>query len=268
MPPKKPTRRSSKPRRRAAPVAPGPRPGPPSGLERVAPVRELFWHNVLRELLASLSVLSAQRDATAQDAAPSPQSPPARGGVLPQRSSTPAPVDRTNLSPMLHSVDLGQEPQGDDEGEEAGAEAESVIVGDDQNAAQIGADPDNIFDGRMAVITALGQRIAIAAIQPVFACGVRGRDGPDWLSTTVECTVFEIRTPGGQAFTLPVHEIRCFHSLTPELLDQIRTAARAAGGSEAGDADQPFGFAAYTSLARSGQGLGEIPPVAPKFEGE
>lgn len=273
---RKPTRRPDRAKapRRAAPPAPARRAGegePPRDMERVARARELFWQNVIRELLASLSILSAQRDAAA---APGAVPSPTRAAPRPQGAGKTAAPDRVNMSPILRTVtdSIGDEGEGDkesdDEDGENAPEGETIVVGEGDQGPQVGADPENIFDGRMAIITSLGQRIPIAAVQPVFACGVRGKHGPDWLSTTVECTVFEIRTPGGQAFTLPVHEVHCFHSLTPELLEHIRQAAQAAGGGPGDEAEQPFGFAAFTSLARSGRELGEVPPVSPRFEGE
>ncbi len=274
---RKPTRRSA---RAKAPRRPAPPPAarrasedePPRGLERVARARELFWQNVIRELLASLSIPSAPRDAAA--APGTPAAPAAKGAPRAQAPAEPETPDPVNMSPILRSVTnaIGDEGEpdeaADDEGDDEEAGGETIVVGEGEQGASVGADPENIFDGRMAIITSLGQRIPIAAVQPVFACGVRGKHGPDWLSTTVECTVFEIRTPGGQAFTLPVHEVHCFHSLTSELLEHIRRAARAAGGEEDDGGGQPFGFAAFTSLARSGRELGEVPPVSPRFEGE
>ena len=75
--------------------------------------------------------------------------------------------------------------------------------------------------------------------------------GERGLSIALECTVFQISTPDGHVYTLPLHEIRAFHALTPELMRRLeRTARRRRGpirGDEGEDA-QPFGFAAFTSL--------------------
>lgn len=127
----------------------------------------------------------------------------------------------------------------------------------------------DMFDGRMGVITQQGHRIPIAAVYPLFACGVVGVGGDDAqraLSTEVECTVFQIETPEGQSFTLPLHEIRAFHSLSAELMEELKAAASEGDGDE-GDEEgvMPFGFAAFTSLARS-RGL-TSPPIAPPFIG-
>lgn len=107
----------------------------------------------------------------------------------------------------------------------------------------------DLFDGRLAIITTLGNRISIGDIAPVFACGVPGTADERSLSLDVECTVFQVRTPEGEVFTLPLHEIRMFHSLSEELVERVKEAARHAegAGSETGE---PFGFAAFTSLAR------------------
>jgi hypothetical protein len=123
-------------------------------------------------------------------------------------------------------------------------------------------DGDNPFDGRLAIITDTGVRVPIGAVTPVFACGVGGTREDRALSMAVECTVFEIITPTGESFTLPVHEVRALHALTPELIERIR---REVGGSEDSPegSEMPFGFAAFTSLARSR----DNPPAGPLFVG-
>lgn len=109
-----------------------------------------------------------------------------------------------------------------------------------------------MFDGRMAVITRLGQRIPIADVYPVFACSVpTGRGTRDRsLAEDIQCSVFQIRTPTGEVYTLPVHEIVSVHALTESLVRQMEAASRAHGESDTSDT-APFGFAAFTSLARS-----------------
>lgn len=155
--------------------------------------------------------------------------------------------------------DPGEDPDDDDD------------QGDDEDEAtfeipeKVGADPDNVFDGRLAVITSLGQRIPIAEVHPVFACGIRGPEGANLLSAIVECSVFEIRTPGGEVYTLPIHEIKAFHALTPELVEEL---GKAAGVHEEGNATEPFGFAAFTSLARNQGALSDVPPVEREWQGE
>lgn len=154
--------------------------------------RELFWNNVIREMLTALSVMRLARDSQVYD------------------------------------------PQ-----------AEEHLR--------------DTFDGRLAVVTSLGARIPIAEVHPLFACSVNSSAEQREISEQVQCTVFQIRTPGGEVYTLPVHEIRSFHALTPELLAQIEAQARAqeeaaaAGrGETVGDEEgsRPFGFAAFTSLSQ------------------
>ncbi|HYE61670.1 MAG TPA: hypothetical protein VD997_06715 [Phycisphaerales bacterium] len=144
----------------------------PKALEGVTIARELFWQNVMREILTSLSVISS-----------------------------------------------------------------------------MGEQPADLFDGRLAVITQLGQRVPIAGVMPLFACGIDTSDTERELSLAVECTVFQIRTPGGEVFTLPLHEMRSFHSLSEELIERIRKES--AERQDESEEHEPFGFAAYTSLART-----------------
>lgn len=187
-------------------VAPGTYYRPPANplmsMEQISQTRELFWHNVTRELLTSLSIAYASR---------------------------------------------GETPPEDDQ-----------------------------FDGRLGVITASGARIPIGAVYPLFACSLAGTDSERALSMEVECTVFQIETPEGQVFTLPVHEIRAIHSLSATLMEQIKAQAEAqsaaqAGGEEGDEGEDgktmPFGFAAFTSLERSRRQTqpGFIPFIGPDF---
>ncbi|MEL7483595.1 MAG: hypothetical protein AAFN41_04495, partial [Planctomycetota bacterium] len=115
---------------------------------------------------------------------------------------------------------------------------------------------DNLFDGRLALITTQGTRIPIAGVMPMFACGINTSDRERRLSVAVECTVFQIRTPTGEVYTLPLHEIRGFHALTPELVDSLKSQAMPSAQAT----DEPFGFAAFTSLARDAEAnAGEAP---------
>lgn len=146
-------------------------------------LRELFWHNVMREMLTSLSVMAMNRS---------------------------------------------QEPY-DPEMEKAMRET---------------------FDGRLAIITTYGARIAIAEVHPVFACSVPSSQADRDRSAAVQCTVFQIRTPNGESHTLPLHEIRGFHALTEELMQQIEKMALMHQHGEGSKGEEPFGFAAFTSLGR------------------
>lgn len=154
--------------------------------------RDLFWQNVVREILSSLAVTAATFSGRL--------SPTASGAA-----TTPAPEHE-------------------------------------------------LFDGRMAVITRLGQRIPIADVYPVFACSVP-KHGPSrdrLLAADVQCSIFQIRTPSGEVYTLPVHEIASIHALSESLVRQMEAAARAqAGDDNPSQPAAPFGFAAFTSLAQS-----------------
>ena len=184
------------------PHSPDPRNAPPSSGSlsstarnlgrRAAPTpadiyhtRELFWNNIIREMLSTLATASA----------------------------------------------MGAPPDG-----EPGVDRP--------------AHPADVLDGRLAVITREGARIPIAAVTPLIACGVSSDEPSRILSMDVECTVFQIRTPTGEVFTLPLHEIRSFHALTDELMERLRQAARAQSDEEP-SRQEPFGFAAFTSLARA-----------------
>lgn len=165
---------------------------------QVLATRELFWHNVIREILTALSAQRAVRP---------PELPPGEADLELQKPGTPP-----------------------------------------RPAAP--AEPD-LFDGRLAVITQTGQRVAIADVFPLYACGI-DPPGKNSLAAAVECTVFQIRTPGGEVYTLPLHEIRSFHALTPELMAKLERIERRRRGRQDGEGQEqhPFGFAAYTSLIR------------------
>lgn len=184
---KRPARRGKAGSSTARPAATTPPIVPTSySPEHTTHVRELFWNNVMREVLTALSQLSA---AVERNASTKPE------------------------------------------------------------AAEELAAP---LDGRMAVITSAGQRVPIADVYPLFACGIPGNADEKALSIAVECTVFQIVTPSGEVYTLPLHEIRGFHALSPELMKQLAEATRS---EEGGSRTEPFGFAAFTSLAK-GEGAG------------
>jgi len=182
----------------------------------VGELRELFWQNVIREMLTSLSMLSMKLEAQAGAEKMDP------GQVI---------ID-TPDGTIVHGG-----PSEQNEHEEAEIEEASL------------------FDGRLAVITTLGNRIPIADVHPLFACGVTHNSDARSLATAVECTVFQIRTPPGEVFTLPLSEIRGFHSLSPELIEKLQRQAEAQLNHMSGGPDeenqQPFGFAAFTSLAQA-----------------
>jgi hypothetical protein len=195
---------------------------------QVMATRELFWQNVMREILTSLSMMCALRPA------------PALGGGV---AGAPAEAVDGEQTPAMSP---GKEAKGSDEG------STGAIQPLTESDARF--DPQ-LFDGRLAVMTRRGERIPIADVFPVFACGI---DTPRErvLSLALECTIFQIRTPVGEVYTLPLHELASFQSLTPELMSRLARMARRQQERETGEkgVQQPFGFAAFTSLSR------ETPP--------
>ncbi len=109
--------------------------------------------------------------------------------------------------------------------------------------------PD-IMDGRVSVLTSLGERIPVSDVEPLFPCSVVKDPKSRELCVAVQCTVFNIRTPVGEIVTLPLHEISSVRVLSDELLRQLEAASRKVSS---GNDSEPFGFAAYTSLARDSQ---------------
>ena len=176
-------------------IVPNPDHHEPGGLSHIESVRarELFWQNVARDILTTLSVLVQHHKA-------------AEHHRKQQSASVPSDVE---------------------------SEGES--------------DPDHPFDGRMAVITRLGQRIPIAEVHPLFACSIDTSPATRTLSAKVQCSVFQIRTPAGEVYTIPLHEIASFHALTPELMKKITDAS----SDRSSDDGRPFGFAAFRSLAET-----------------
>lgn len=127
-------------------------------------------------------------------------------------------------------------------------------------AAQHSMKPvDDLFDGRMGIITSLGQRIPIADIFPLFACSSTGSQQDRERSTDVQCTVFRITTPTGESYTLPLSQIIGIHSLSESLVKQLESASEHMQEEEHPGERLPFGFAAYTSLARSERENEQIP---------
>ncbi|MFT5424764.1 MAG: hypothetical protein ACI89L_002564 [Phycisphaerales bacterium] len=111
----------------------------------------------------------------------------------------------------------------------------------------------DLFDGRIAIITQLGQRIPVADIYPVFSCSISGSPVDRLRSADIQCTVFRITSPLGETFTLPISQISMIHSLSDDLIQQLENAAeaQAAAMEEEDEEGLPFGFAAYTSLSAS-----------------
>lgn len=103
-------------------------------------------------------------------------------------------------------------------------------------------------DGRFGLMTRTGQRIPVGKITPMLACSVVSSGDERALSNAVQCSIFQITTPNGEVHTLPAAEIAGFHALTDELVEKLSARVRASGQERDG---QPFGFAAFTSLARA-----------------
>lgn len=124
-----------------------------------------------------------------------------------------------------------------------------------------------LFDGRIAILTHGGERIPVAEVTPMFACGIPGSTAEKALSIAVECTVFRVRTPGGEVFTLPLGEIRALHALSAELMKEMEREA-AARQTNSDEQPQPFGFAAFRSMTGAPQTPAppEIPAPAPANE--
>lgn len=177
------------------PVVYGQTPTPPASIQRVHPAelvqvrRDLFWQNVVREVLMGLAAAAAE--------------------------------SAGRLEPSAAAAASGTTPV------------------------------DDMFDGRMAVITTLGQRIPIADVVPVFACSAPRTSNDRLLSADIQCTVFRIRTPGGENYTLPITQIVGVHSMSDALAEQLEAAAQEMEEEDADGNKMPFGFAAYTSLAQA-----------------
>lgn len=167
------------------------KPSAPLDMTNLAQARELFWQNIMREMLTALAMQRARQMVRVE-----------------------------------------------------AARRELAAKGQDQAEPLV---PEG-FDGRMAVVTAQGERIPIADVTPLFACSIGGTQRERALSEDVQCTIFQIRTPSGEVYTLPVGEIRGFHALTQQAMQSLQQDAARAGDEAAGGV--PFGFAAFTSLAR------------------
>lgn len=235
------------------------------GLRGAIDARELFWNNVMRDILMSLSVMrleyaeaierAQQLEAAGQalgtsgadtSAAPAPQAP---GGPGPSALHGTRDGARNESGDESGEEDEGSEDRED--GEDGGGSAEERLAAkaESEGIELSGVPP---FDGRMAVITQLGVRIAIADVYPLFACSIGDTAMERALSEDVQCSVFQIRTPQGEVFTLPLHEIRSFHSLSEELMREIAESASREDASGV-KTTVPFGFGAYTSLAKSAE---------------
>lgn len=216
-------------------VGPGPSPGHHHAIGEIAVTRDLFWQNIVREMLTGLSVLADSR----------------RYQLLAELQTRLGQVQVQGAT-ITTSPDLvPARPASED----PGAEAEG------NGGLGPGEHPEMPLDGRVAILTKGGERIPIADVRPMLACSVPGTEAERALSIDVQCTIFQIVAPSGEVFTLPLHEIRAIHAISEDLMDKLREASRRqdAAAGRAGDADdsKPFGFAAFTSLARSPSGTSQ-----------
>ena len=101
----------------------------------------------------------------------------------------------------------------------------------------------------MAVLTRGGERIPIAQVTPMFAMSVPTSDGKA-NSQAVQCTIFRINTPDGEVFTLPLHEIRAVHSISPDLLERLQSSDGGDTNETDGSPKLPFGLAAFAALPK------------------
>jgi hypothetical protein len=234
-----------------------------SGVRSAIDAREMFWNNVIRDILMSLSVMKVQHDEAMRVAH-------AEAVVRAQTARDEA--GRTITGPHFDGAPIGMggatagpataEGGGEEEGVEAEVEkdGEETVQVNEEDATLARALAEGIelsgmppFDGRLGVVTTQGVRIGIADVYPLFACTIGESDLERALSEDVQCSVFQIRSPQGEVFTLPVHEIRSFHSLSEALMEQIASAG--SGEDAAGTRTSvPFGFGAFTSLARAAEG--------------
>jgi hypothetical protein len=129
----------------------------------------------------------------------------------------------------------------------------SLIVAQSEARSEVKApDTEPMSDGRVGLITNEGQRIPIARVFPVFALTVEQNPRLIQLSDVLQCTVFQIETPGGEVYTLPLHEIRGLHAISEKTMEQMAQKARKQRPRKnAAEEAEPFGFAAFTSVARA-----------------
>ncbi|MAO24525.1 MAG: hypothetical protein CMJ35_03610 [Phycisphaerae bacterium] len=127
----------------------------------------------------------------------------------------------------------------------AAAESSGRLGTGISDAQSSGSPVNELFDGRMGVITTLGQRIPIADVTPVFSCSLPNTELDRSLSNDVQCSIFRVTTPTGETYTFPISQVVGVHSVSQSLLEGIEDQ------QESSEEKVPFGFAAYTSLARS-----------------
>lgn len=195
----------------------------------VATKRDLFWQNLVREMLMGLAVTAESR----------------RYQIIAELQTKRGQM-KVDGATITTSPELTPRGQG---GDGAGEDGEEDALGP-------GSHPEMPLDGRVAVLTKGGERIPVADVRPLLACSVPWTPAEKALSIDVQCTIFQVVAPSGEVFTLPLHEIRAVHAISEELMEKLQDAARHQGGGirrrgTIADGDEPFGFAAFTSLAQS-----------------
>jgi len=108
------------------------------------------------------------------------------------------------------------------------------------------AERPELLDGRFAILTRAGERIAVKAIRPLLAVSLPETDEDLAMSQILQCTVFQVLTPAGEEYTLPLHEIRALHSVSEDLAAELERQAQRLLGT--GAEREPFGFAAYKAM--------------------
>lgn len=189
-----------------------PAPPPPASNRSFAEVihsRQLFWENIVRDMLTSMSVELGNIRAQLAAAA------------LQEKAS----LDAAKSATVAQQGGSGNEQEQEDE------DGEGVPM----------------FDGRVAIITLNGTRIPVADVQPMLACSLGTTPHERALSADVQCSIFQVRTPAGEVFTIPLNQIATIHVLSPELLEQLQASTGEGPGES-----RPFGFRAFTSLSRDG----------------
>lgn len=193
----------------------------------IAVTRDLFWQNIVREILTSMAIQADSRRYQIMA-----ELETRRGQIKIDGATITAPPGLTPTHTAASSSDDDSEP----------------------DALAPGDHPDMPLDGRVSILTKAGERIPIADVRPLLACSVPGTEAERALSIDVQCTIFQVVAPSGEVFTLPLHEIRAVHALTEDLMDRLREQSRrqdnAAGRPGDADDSKPFGFAAFTSLAQ------------------
>lgn len=214
--------------------------------------REIFWQNVMREMLTSLAMQRAKLVSTLQEELKTVQHEQEQQQIDQADQDQPMSIAGATISgPAVGEPSTAKTPATPPEPPTQDASESDGESDKDLSPAEIRASMAakmlEQFDGRMAIVTSLGERIPIADITPLFACSIGNSSRTRALSEDVQCTVFQVRTPSGEVYTFPIQEIRGLHALTAEAMEELKAQSQE---SESNNETTPFGFAAFTSLAR------------------